>query len=207
MNTHSPRSPRPLALTAVVLAVAGLVLLAMPHPPSTQAPADAPTTPATSPPSLSVPASSNAHTADPAPAPSAPASVLPPKGEGAAGDQAIQQALEAAWPADLSTSDERHLLAAGRGLLRADATGAGRGRWPEVFPGSGPGLAPAFSTARFRIQAAIARRAGRPGWAVVHLVWAGTDRGGTYIDSRITDLYFTRTPQEGLPVWVPHPRA
>ncbi|MGW4101898.1 hypothetical protein [Streptomyces sp. NPDC004976] len=186
----------------MVLAVAGLVLLAMPHPPSTQAPADAPTVPATSPRSPSAPASTNAHAADPA-----PASVLPPKGEGTAGDQAIQRALEASWPADLSVSDERRLLAAGRDLLRADATGIGRGKWPELFPSSGPGLAPAFSTARFRIQAAIARRDHRPGRAVVHLVWAGTDRGGTYTDGRITDLYFTRTSQEGLPVWVPQPRT
>ncbi|CAL9675965.1 hypothetical protein [Streptomyces griseomycini] len=133
--------------------------------------------------------------------------MLPPKGEGTAGDQAIQKALEAAWPADLSVSDERQLLAAGRALLRADATGTGRGKWPEVFPGSNRGLAPAFSTARFRIQAAIARRDGRPDRAVVHLVWAGTDRGGTYTDGRITDLYFTRTSQEGASVWVPQPRT
>ncbi|MGA5121609.1 hypothetical protein [Streptomyces pseudogriseolus] len=133
--------------------------------------------------------------------------MLPPKGEGTAGDQAIQKGLEAVWPTDLSVSDERQLLAAGRALLRADATGVGRGKWPEVFPGSGQGLTPAFSTARFRVQAAIARRDHRPGRAVVHLVWAGTDRGGTYADGRITDLYFTRTSQEGLPVWVPQPRT
>jgi hypothetical protein len=96
----------------------------------------------------------------------------------------------------------------GRALLRADATGAGRERWPEAFPGSGRGLAPAFSTARFRIQAAIARRAGRPDRAVVHLVWAGTDRGGTYSDGRITDLYLTRTAStKGAPSWVPQPHT
>jgi hypothetical protein len=134
--------------------------------------------------------------------------MLPPRGEGAAGDRAIQQALESAWPADLPAGDERWLLAAGRALLRADATGAGRERWPEAFPGSGRGLAPAFSTARFRIQAAIARRAGRPDRAVVHLVWAGTDRGGTYSDGRITDLYLTRTAStKGAPSWVPQPHT
>jgi hypothetical protein len=132
--------------------------------------------------------------------------MLPPRGEGVAGDRAIQQALETAWPADLPAGDERQLLAAGRALLRADATGAGRGRWPEAFPDSGRGLAPAFSTARFRVQAAIARRVDRPGRAVVHLVWAGTDRGGTYSDGRITDLHFTRTSKEGGLSWVPQPR-
>ncbi|MFI8193995.1 hypothetical protein ACIF8T_35465 [Streptomyces sp. NPDC085946] len=131
--------------------------------------------------------------------------MLPPRGEGAAGDRAIQEALEAAWPADLPAGDERQLLAAGRALLRADATGMGRERWPKVFPGSG--LAPAFSSARFRVQAAIARLDGRPDRAVVHLVWAGADRGGTYSDGRITDLHFTRTSKEGVPAWVPQPRT
>lgn len=135
--------------------------------------------------------------------------MLPPRGEGAAGDRAIQQALESAWPADLPAGDERQLLAAGRALLRADATGVGRDRWPEIFPRSGRALAPAFSTARFRIQAAIARRNGRPDRAVVHLVWAGTDRGGTHTDGRITDLHLTRTTpthKEGGPAWSLQPR-
>lgn len=219
MNTHSPHSPRPLAITAVVLAVVGLVLLAVPHPSSAPVPTDTPTAPVTPPVRSSKPAASrhftgsapsasrSAHATAFAPAPSAPSPVLPPRGEGAAGDRAIQQALEMAWPADLPAGDERRLLAAGRALLRADATGTGRGRWPEIFPGSNRGLAPAFSTARFRIQAAIARRDGRPDRAVVHLVWAGTDRGGTYTDGRITDLYFARTSQEGASVWVPQPRT
>ncbi|WP_369362604.1 hypothetical protein AB5L52_03575 [Streptomyces sp. CG4] len=97
-------------------------------------------------------------------------SALPPHGEGAAGDRAIQQALEAAWPADLDARDERQLLAAGRELLCADATGIGRAKWPRVFPDAGQHLTPAFATARFRIQAAIARRDGAVGQAVVHLV-------------------------------------
>lgn len=216
---HTSRSPRLLALTAAVLAATGLALLTMPHPPSAPALADAATAPATSPEHSSGPAVSQhfsggapsaAHSARAtasAPSPSAPASMLPPRGEGAAGDRAIQQALETAWPADLRAGDERWLLAAGPALLRADVTGVGRGRWPEVFPGSGRGLAPAFSAARFRVQAAIARRDGRPDRAVVHLVWAGTDRGGAHSDGRITDLYFTRTSQEGVPVWVPQPRT
>ncbi|MFE0930615.1 hypothetical protein ACFW4O_30750 [Streptomyces mutabilis] len=136
-------------------------------------------------------------------------STLPPHGEGAAGDRAIQQALESAWPADLDAVDERQLLTAGRALLRADATGVGRDQWPNYFGSTGQGVAPAFATARFRIQAAIARQDGAPDRAVVHLVWAGTDRGGTHTDGRITDLHFTRTnpiKEEG-PAWIPQPRA
>jgi hypothetical protein len=97
---------------------------------------------------------------------------LPPHGEGVAGDPAVQRSLEAAWPADLPARDEQQLRAAGRALLRADATGVGRAEWPEVWPDSGQVIVPAFATARFRIQAAIARRDGSPDKAVVHLVWA-----------------------------------
>jgi len=124
-----------------------------------------------------------------------------------AGDRAIQDSLQAAWPADLPAADERELLAAGRALLRADATRIGRTKWPTVFPDSHRAVAPAFATARFRIQAAIARRDGSPAKAVVHLVWAGTDRGGTFTDDRITDLYFTRTTStKGASAWTPQPR-
>ncbi|MFF4542278.1 hypothetical protein [Streptomyces aureus] len=133
-------------------------------------------------------------------------SALPPHGEGVAGDRAIQRSLEAAWPADLPASDERELLTAGRALLRADATGIGRTQWPAAFPALRQGLAPAFATARFRIQAAIARRDGGPDKAVVHLVWAGTDRGGTFTDGRITDWHFTRTTRRGTSPWTPQPR-
>ncbi|GGM20639.1 hypothetical protein GCM10010129_76220 [Streptomyces fumigatiscleroticus] len=143
------------------------------------------------------------------PAPSAAReSPLPPHGEGPAGDAAIQQVLDTAWPADLAPGDERQLLAAGRALLRADATGIGRARWPGLFPGAGSGrsVTPAFATARLRIQAAIARRDGTDG-AVVHLVWAGTDRGGTYTDNRITDWHFTRnTSRKGASTWTPQPQ-
>lgn len=134
-------------------------------------------------------------------------SVLPPHGDGAAGDQAVQRSLEAAWPADLPTGDERELLSAGRALLRADATGIGRAKWPNAFPNSGQVMAPAFAPARFRIQAAIARRDGSPNQAVVHLVWAGQDRGGTYTDLRITDLSFTRVIKKGTATWTPQPRT
>ncbi|MEU6610269.1 hypothetical protein ABZ922_35375 [Streptomyces shenzhenensis] len=135
-------------------------------------------------------------------------SALPPHGEGVAGDGAIQRALEAAWPADLPTADERELLPAGRGLLRADATGTGRAKWSDVFPASDQAVVPAFATARFRIQAVIARRDGSPDKAVVHLVWAGMDRGGTFTDLRITDWHFTRTTsKKGASTWTPQPRT
>ncbi|MGP4009971.1 hypothetical protein [Streptomyces sp. 4N124] len=212
MTTSPPRSPRLLLATTLVLAVAGVFLLAPPHKPSSSASSSPPAAASAarpSSPSLSEHSSLDAVDASTAAATataSAIVSALPPHGEGAAGDRAIQQALEAAWPADLATEDERHLLAAGRDLLRADATGIGRAQWPGVFRDSGRALAPAFATARFRIQAAIARRDGSPDTAVVHLVWAGADRGGTYTDGRITDLFFTRTIRKGEPTWTPQPR-
>ncbi|MGW2108301.1 hypothetical protein [Streptomyces sp. NPDC001948] len=132
---------------------------------------------------------------------------MPPRGEGPAGDAVVQEALDDAWPRDLPAGDERQLLRAGRDLLRADATGIGREKWPGVFPGSGQGLAPAFGTGRFRVQAAIARRDGEGGRAVVHLVWAGADRGGTFTDGRVTDWYFIRTvSRKGASTWTPQPR-
>lgn len=124
-----------------------------------------------------------------------------------AGDRAVQRNLEAAWPADLPADDERELLTAGRALLRADATGVGRAKWPSVFGGSEQAAVPAFATARFRIQAAIARRDGSPNRAVVHLVWAGMDRGGTFTDLRITDRFFARTFKKGAARWTPQPRT
>ncbi|MGW7243877.1 hypothetical protein [Streptomyces sp. NPDC054804] len=125
-----------------------------------------------------------------------------------AGDQAVQRSLETAWPADLPADDERELLIAGRALLRADATGVGRAQWSGVFPDAGEAVVPAFSTARFRVQAAIARRDGSPDKAVVHLVWAGVDRGGTFTDLRVTDWHFTRsTSKKGASAWTPQPRT
>ncbi|MFJ3310724.1 hypothetical protein ACIPSA_48850 [Streptomyces sp. NPDC086549] len=215
MTTSPARSARFLLITTVMLAVAGMSLLLLPHgrpahtaaapPPqaatSSSLPAPAPRTPA-------APPEATRTKAVEVPAQPAAASLLPPHGEGPAGDTAIQQALEAAWPADLPPGDERQLLAAGRALLRADATGIGRAKWPGVFPHSGQGLAPAFGTGRFRIQAAIARRDGADDLAVVHLVWAGTDRGGTFTDGRITDWHFTRTTtSKGAFAWTAQPQT
>ncbi|MFG2681203.1 hypothetical protein [Streptomyces sp. NPDC048392] len=207
--TATPTTPRLLLITTVVLAVAGGVLLAVPHgqdakvpekPPGAAAPADPSTRGSTA------PRESTDGARSTAPASSAPASALPPHGEGTAGDPAIQQVLERSWPADLPADDERQLLTDGRALLRADATGIGRSQWPGVFGDSGRAVGPAFASARFRIQAAIARRDGSQTKAVVHLVWAGTDRDGTFTDGRITDLFFTRTIKKGKPTWTPQPR-
>ncbi|WP_405576204.1 hypothetical protein [Streptomyces sp. NBC_01092] len=199
-------------LSTVLLAVVGVALLSLPQEQESPAPA-APSI-ATADPSAAVRASEAGRATIGPTMPSAAAetpsgfpSVLPPHGDGAAGDQAVQRSLEAAWPADLPTGDERELLSAGRALLRADATGIGRAKWPNAFPNSGQVMAPAFAPARFRIQAAIARRDGSPNQAVVHLVWAGQDRGGTYTDLRITDLSFTRVIKKGTATWTPQPRT
>ncbi|MGY9066870.1 hypothetical protein [Streptomyces sp. CAS3] len=212
--TTTPRSPRLLLASTVLLTVAGGALLDMPQAQRPPAPAASPriSRAATSGPSSSAPTASSPLAGDTdssatpsAPARSTPESALPPHGEGVAGDQAIQRSLETAWPADLPAADERELLTEGRALLRADATGAGRGQWPGVFPGSAQ-VAPAFAAARFRVQAAIARRDGSPVKAVVHLVWAGMDRGGTFTDLRVTEWHFTRTFEKGAATWTPQPR-
>ncbi|MCI3273356.1 hypothetical protein [Streptomyces cylindrosporus] len=209
--TTTPRPPRLLMLSTILLAAAGVAVLSVPHghqpPTATTAPA-APPNPAAvaAAPPAPTPTAGTAVSATPTPStPAAVESALPPHGEGAAGDPALQQNLEAAWPADLPAADQQELLTAARALLRADATGVGRAQWPDVFGDSRQAVAPAFAAARFRIQAAIARREGSPNKAVVHLVWAGTDRGGTYTDLRITDWHFTHTIEKGAAAWTPQP--
>ncbi|MGW3313706.1 hypothetical protein ACWDG9_44900 [Streptomyces sp. NPDC001073] len=203
-------SPLLLLVSTVVLAVAGIALLGVPHG---QEPPAAASRATTDPASAAAVTPARQPIADTAPStmPTAPASsvaesALPPHGGGVAGDRAVQQNLKAAWPADLPAADEKQLLTAGRALLRADATGVGRARWPTVFPDSGGPVAPAFATAGFRIQAAIARRDKSPDKALVHLVWAGTDRGGSFTDLRITDWHFTRSVKKGATTWTPQPR-
>ncbi|MEH0424702.1 hypothetical protein [Streptomyces sp. B21-083] len=216
MTTPSSRSPRPLLIATLVLAVAGTVLLILPArnntasatPSPAAASAVRPSSPSTGEDSAAGgPGPSKTTVA--APSASATARALPPHGEGVAGDRAIQQALEAAWPADLPTGTERQLLTGGRELLRADATGIGRDKWPSMFGNPDQAIAPAFATARFRIQAVIAHRNAAGDQAVVHLVWAGTDRGGTFTDGRITDLHFTRTTskKDGGATWTPQPHT
>jgi hypothetical protein len=211
--TTTPRSPRLLLLSTVVLAVLGGALVGMPHgqepsasESSSIATAD-PSSAASAPPDDKATVEKAPSTTPAASTPSVLESALPPHGEGVAGDRAVQRSLEEAWPADLPVGDERELLTAGRALLRADATGVGRAKWPDIFHDSGQAVAPAFATAHFRIQAAIARQEGSPNKAVVHLVWAGMDRGGTFTDLRITDWYFTRTTSKGASTWTPQPRT
>ncbi|WP_329296088.1 hypothetical protein [Streptomyces sp. NBC_01455] len=213
--TTTPRSPRLLLLSTVMLAVAGIDLLGVPHGQESPAAVTATDSRAAADPSSAAavprvgkPTADTAPSSTPAAStPSVHESALPPHGEGVAGDRAVQRSLEAAWAADLPADDERQLLTAGRALLRADATGVGRAKWPTIFPDAGGAVAPAFATDRFRIQAAIARRDGSPNKAVVHLVWAGTDRGGTFTDLRITDWFFTRTIKKGTATWTPQPRT
>ncbi|MGW2081315.1 hypothetical protein ACWCOW_31045 [Streptomyces sp. NPDC001939] len=133
----------------------------------------------------------------------AQAAELPPRGEGRAGDRQIQEVLESSWPADLPRRQAADLVAVARAVLIADVTGVGRDRFPTAFPDQeGPLVAPAFS--RVRIQAAIARKdTTTPGQAIVHLVWAGADRGGTYTDGRLADLTFNHR-REGS-AWTPLP--
>ncbi|MFI1400931.1 hypothetical protein [Streptomyces sp. NPDC020681] len=128
-----------------------------------------------------------------------------PRGEGPAGDRTIQQQLEEAWPRDLPARDEQQLTAMAKTLLRADATGVGRARFPDHFPEAGDTVTTAFS--RFRIQAVIARQDDSQGRAVVHLVWAGADRGGTHSDGRTTTLHFTRTTRNAAASWTPQPHT
>lgn len=129
--------------------------------------------------------------------------MVPPAGQGPDGDPYIQRLLEEEWPADLPAADERQLTELGTALLRADATGTDRSRFPAQFPQHGATEA-AFS--HFRVQAVVARRdKDASGRAVVHLVWAGTDRGGTHTDGRITNLRFTRIQEKGHPEWTPVP--
>ncbi|MEU6680889.1 hypothetical protein [Streptomyces sp. NPDC046925] len=214
-----PRAPWLLLACTLVLAVCGYLLLTNQPPP-------APTgdQPATRPgphgtPVPRPPADATARTrgpnpdtsTSPAPAPTPSASrsrsaaaMLPPRGEGPAANHQIQRLIEEAWPADLPAPLEEHLRRDGAALLRADATGIGRDRFPAVF-GQQPdqAVAPAFS--RLRIQAAIARKDTRAGRAVVHLVWAAADRGGTYTDGRISDFTFRRPKGDGP--WTPLPRT
>ncbi|MGW6738086.1 hypothetical protein [Streptomyces sp. NPDC055013] len=171
----TPRSPRLLLISTAVLAIVH-ALLGVPRsngptaPPATTAHAATHPASARAPPPHRAALESVPSTTAAASTPSALTSALPLHGEGTAGDPAIQQNLEDAWPADLPTGDEPELLSTGRALLRADATGVGRAKWPAVFPGPDHAVAPAFATAHFRIQAAIARRDGSANKAVVHLV-------------------------------------
>jgi hypothetical protein len=129
--------------------------------------------------------------------PSATASELPPPGSGPAADPIVQRALDQAIPADMPTAIARRLTALGRAVWTAEVTGTGRQRWPHYFTTTP--AADALYT-RVRIQAAIARQDGSTGRALVHLVWAGADPSGTYLDGRTATVHFTREGVSWNPV-------
>ncbi|WP_338704407.1 hypothetical protein V2W30_41145 (plasmid) [Streptomyces sp. Q6] len=184
--SSTPTAPAPRATSSAVAAAPSTDEVATRHTPA--APRSSPSAPG--------PRSS--------PTPS-PAGELPPRGEGRAGDRAIQQLLERSWPADLPAAQTAQLLTTASRVLRADVTGRGQAAFPTAFPAAvhGDAVAPAFT--RFRIQAAIARHDPiRPHRAVVHLVWAAADRGGTYTDGRLADIPFTRPTKEST-AWTPLP--
>lgn len=202
-------SGRALITAAMVLATAGIGLILFgtsrtaPH---AQTPNQAPvatnvTTPAHP---TAVPSPTTAATASPtraAPAvatPSAGASELPPPGSGPAADPIVQRALDQAIPADLPPALTREVVALGRRVWTSAATGAGRDQWPDYF-GKQPAGTAVYT--HFRIQAAIARRDGPdPNRAVVHLVWAGTDPAGTYLDNRTAEVLLHQTTTDN---WEP----
>ena len=129
--------------------------------------------------------------------PSATAGELPPPGSGPAADPIVQRALDSAIPADLPTATAKRLTALGRAVWIAEVTGTGRQRWPHYF--TADAAADALYT-RVRLQAAIARRDGSTGRAVVHLVWAAADPSGTYLDDRTATVHFTREGVSWNPV-------
>lgn len=215
-QTTSPGSasgtPWLLLACTLVLAACGYLLLnhgqgQATQPSTTDAARPAPGTPSKTAAPLSEPATPGTPhpPASHSPAPTPSDAIAPPRSEGRAADAPIQRLLEQAWPADLPAAQEQQLRRDGALLLRADTTGVGRERFPQVF-GDRPTqqVAPAFS--RLRIQAAIARKDGRGGdRAVVHLVWAAADRGGTYTDGHISDLYFHRPKGHGPWTALPRP--
>lgn len=217
MTSPSPSSSsrgRVLIAVAGLLAATGCALVVYAMPTSTSdgstptaltssAPAPEtpdPTTPANEPAADAGPpvAKGPAEPVHGSASPSAPApeEVLPEPGAGPRADPLIQAALERAVPADLAPADEQRLTTLGRAVWLAEITGADRTKWPGYFPD--PGMTSGYS--RVRIQGLIARRDTKHQTdAVVHLVWAGADPSGTFLDGRTATLRFTR--QEGT--WTP----
>lgn len=190
---------------ALALVGAGLLTMASQHAtPATPAPPVRVTASA----ATSQPTRASSATATPAPTQRAPSAVraagasaseLPPPGSGPAGDPAIQRALESATAADLPPHTAKALVALGRQVWTAEATGNGRERWPTYFGDHASGATWLYS--RFRLQAAVARRdAAAPGRAVVRLVWAGADPSGSFLEDRTATVTFTRTGATWTPV-------
>ena len=200
MSRHHPLPGRTLIAAAAGLAVVGIALLALSsrHPapiaPAPQVHARAPAAPQPSRPATTV---TWPVTSPPAETAGAPAGELPPPGAGPAADPAIQRALDAATAPDLPAATAKALVTLGRQVWTAEATGAGRQRWPGYFGNRGA----TWTYRDFRIQAAIARRdPSAPARALVRLVWVGTDPTGQVLDDRIATVTFTRQGQTWTPV-------
>lgn len=205
----SSKDSRTLIAVAGALAATGcaLVLYAMPshhkggapHTAASPASATHPTAQLTAGATAPVAAQpSTASSAAEAAPPSAPAAAraLPEPGAGPRADPLVQKALDQALPSDLAPADEAQLTVLGRAVWMAELTGAGRSKWPGYFPDSPS----AVTYSRTRIQALIARRASHQADAVVHLVWAGADPAGTFMDGRTATLRFTRQAGAWTPV-------
>ncbi|MGW2841902.1 hypothetical protein ACWCWD_29455 [Streptomyces sp. NPDC001493] len=159
----------------------------------TAAPSRAPVTE-----SASAADSEDAPRAAPHPNPTSSEAGLPEPGAGPGADRLVQAALDNATPDDLNPTDEEQLLSLGRLVWLAEVTGTGRSRWPSYF--SPQTVPPAYS--RVRIQAVTARRGtGARSAAVVHLVWAGADPAGTFVEDRTATLHFTH--QGETETWTP----
>ncbi|WP_438453162.1 hypothetical protein [Streptomyces asiaticus] len=200
----SRRSAAAMLSAAAVLALAGSVLLSQGTSSHHDVPAQTSTRPTKKPvfPSVGSPAvprrSTGPTLGDHGPRSEAAPSgheVLPPPGDGPAGDAAVQHALDRSSSPDLSPQTERLLVQLGRTVWTAEVTGRGRQRWPGYFTDT-----EVRPYRRFRVQAAIARRAGGRR-VVVHLVWAGASPAGTdKLDNRTARVFFT---QDGDNKWTP----
>ncbi|MEV6781964.1 hypothetical protein [Streptomyces sp. NPDC051098] len=194
MTTNSPIRTSTLLYAAALLATSGCLLIAIALPGASQSDRTRQAHPAqvsAVPPSQDTRDSdTSASTTHPTPSSAPMGGLLPPPGSGPAADPLIQRALDQAMPPDLPAATSRELAALGRAVWTAEVTGTGRQKWPQYF------TQPATATyTRVRIQAAVARR--NPDHraadaAVVHLVWAGADPSGTYLDGRPATVHLTR---------------
>ncbi|MET9669612.1 hypothetical protein ABZY19_30305 [Streptomyces sp. NPDC006475] len=198
MTTNSPIRTRTLLLAAALLAASGclLIVFALPGAPPPDRAVPLPSAAAESPPDSE--ATGTGTPSRPASVGATPAGALPPPGSGPAADPSVQRALERAMPRDLPAGLSSRLATLSRAVWAAEVTGIGRQKWPRHF--TQPATA---AYTRVRIQAAVARRdPHQPGTkaAVVHLVWAGADPSGTYLDGRPATVRFTREGATWNPV-------
>ncbi|MEU2462076.1 hypothetical protein ABZ604_31405 [Streptomyces sp. NPDC012473] len=210
------KSSRALIATAGLLATAGCALLLYALPPQdktapphstaspiathdTALPSAGATSPAPAEPSWTPgPVEPAEPTAPPASSPPAVPDdgALPEPGAGPRADPLVQRALEQAIAPDLAPAEEAELAMLGRRVWMAEVTGAGRVAWPAYFPDAD--MASRYS--RVRIQGLIARAdPDHRSDAVVHLVWAGADPSGTFLDGRTATVRFARRGSAWMP--------